>query len=102
MKQKSCGGQIQNRLTALHLYYRWNDLLVGAPFYFNRQKGEGGAVYIYMNTGGRFETTPTTVLTGPPGSAFGIAVAAAGDLNQDGFQGKNDSWCSGQISGRTR
>ncbi|KAF6734965.1 Integrin alpha-3 [Oryzias melastigma] len=64
----------------------WNDLLVGAPFYFNRQKGEGGAVYIYMNTGGRFETTPTTVLTGPPGSAFGIAVAAAGDLNQDGFQ----------------
>uniref|UniRef100_A0A3P9HVH9 Integrin alpha-2 domain-containing protein n=1 Tax=Oryzias latipes TaxID=8090 RepID=A0A3P9HVH9_ORYLA len=64
----------------------WNDLLVGAPFYFQRQQGKGGAVYIYMNAGAHFESRPTTVLTGPPGSAFGIAVTAAGDLNQDGFQ----------------
>ncbi|XP_078808186.1 integrin alpha-3-like [Oryzias latipes] len=64
----------------------WNDLLVGAPFYFERQQGKGGAVYIYMNAGAHFESRPTAVLTGPPGSAFGIAVTAAGDLNQDGFQ----------------
>ncbi|XP_042250034.1 integrin alpha-3-like [Thunnus maccoyii] len=64
----------------------WNDLLVGAPFYFQRQQEVGGAVYVYMNKGGRFESGPSVVLRGPAGSAFGMAVAAAGDLNQDGFQ----------------
>ncbi|KAM8844188.1 LOW QUALITY PROTEIN: integrin alpha-3-like [Spinachia spinachia] len=62
----------------------WNDLLVGAPFYF--QQEAGGAVYVYMNRGGRFDSRPSVVLRGPSGSAFGMAVAAAGDLNQDGFQ----------------
>ncbi|XP_053194997.1 integrin alpha-3-like [Scomber japonicus] len=64
----------------------WNDLLVGAPFYFQRQHEVGGAVYVYMNKGGHFESGPDVVLKGPAGSAFGMAVAAAGDLNQDGFQ----------------
>lgn len=67
---------------------RWNDLLVGAPFYFQRQQEVGGAVYVYMNKGGHFESGPDVVLKGPAGSAFGMAVAAAGDLNQDGFQGE--------------
>ncbi|KAM7371340.1 hypothetical protein PAMP_008594 [Pampus punctatissimus] len=39
-----------------------------------------------MNAGGRIESGPSVVLKGPSGSAFGMAVAAAGDLNQDGFQ----------------
>uniref|UniRef100_A0A8C2ZC07 Integrin alpha-2 domain-containing protein n=1 Tax=Cyclopterus lumpus TaxID=8103 RepID=A0A8C2ZC07_CYCLU len=64
----------------------WNDLLVGAPFYFQRQQEAGGAVYVYMNKGGWFDPRPSAVLTGPSGSAFGMAVAAAGDLDQDGFQ----------------
>ncbi|KAI3359081.1 hypothetical protein L3Q82_002579 [Scortum barcoo] len=64
----------------------WSDLLVGAPFYFHRQQEAGGAVYIYMNTGGWFDSGPSAVLRGPAGSAFGMAVSAAGDLNQDGFQ----------------
>ncbi|XP_051249599.1 integrin alpha-3 isoform X2 [Dicentrarchus labrax] len=64
----------------------WNDLLVGAPFYFHRRQEWGGAVYVYMNAGGRFDTRPSVVLRGPAGSAFGMSVAAAGDLNQDGFQ----------------
>ncbi|XP_043956081.1 integrin alpha-3-like [Gambusia affinis] len=64
----------------------WNDLLVGAPFYFNRQQEVGGAVYVYMNKGGRFHSEATVVLMGSVGSAFGMAVAAAGDLNQDGYQ----------------
>ncbi|XP_076739643.1 integrin alpha-3 [Maylandia zebra] len=64
----------------------WNDLLVGAPFYFHRQTEVGGAVYVYVNVGGRFNSEPSVVLKGPAGSAFGMAVAAAGDLNQDGFQ----------------
>ncbi|XP_072224660.1 integrin alpha-3-like [Leuresthes tenuis] len=64
----------------------WNDLLVGAPFYFHRQRDAGGAVYVYMNAGGSFGSEPSVVLTGPAGSAFGMAVAAAGDLDNDGFQ----------------
>lgn len=65
----------------------WNDLIVGAPFYFDRKKDQGGAVYIYMNENGSFQKTATTVLKGPATSAFGFAVAAIGDINQDGFQG---------------
>lgn len=68
---------------------RWNDLLVGAPFYFHRQQEAGGAVYVYMNKGGLFDSQPSVVLRGPAGSAFGMSVTAAGDLNQDGFQGKH-------------
>ncbi|KAM6904768.1 integrin alpha-3-like [Xenentodon cancila] len=64
----------------------WNDLLVGAPFYFLRQREVGGAVYVYMNAGGSFDPEPSVVLTGPAGSAFGMSLTAAGDLNQDGFQ----------------
>ncbi|XP_071319884.1 integrin alpha-3-like isoform X2 [Trachinotus anak] len=64
----------------------WNDLLVGAPFYFHRQQEVGGAVYVYMNSGGSFDSRPSVVLRGPDGSGFGMAVTAAGDLNQDGFQ----------------
>lgn len=64
----------------------WNDLIVGAPFYFDRMKDQGGAVYIYMNENGSFQKTATVVLKGPSGSAFGFAVAAVGDINQDGFQ----------------
>ncbi|XP_074553004.1 integrin alpha-3-like [Halichoeres trimaculatus] len=64
----------------------WSDLLVGSPFYFERQQDVGGAVYVYMNVGGRFNSRPSVVLKGPAGSALGMAVCAAGDLNQDGFQ----------------
>ncbi|XP_029282527.1 integrin alpha-3-like isoform X2 [Cottoperca gobio] len=64
----------------------WGDLLVGAPFYFQRQQEVGGAVYVYMNAGGRFDSVPSVVLRGAAGSAFGMAVTAAGDLDQDGFQ----------------
>lgn len=64
----------------------WNDLIVGAPFYFDRMKERGGAVYIYMNENGSFQKTPTLVLTGPTASGFGFALAAIGDINQDGFQ----------------
>ncbi|KAK0146127.1 Integrin alpha-3 [Merluccius polli] len=64
----------------------WNDLIVGAPFYFDRSKHHGGAVYVYMNENGSFKKEPDVVLTGPIDSAFGIALAAIGDVNQDGFQ----------------
>lgn len=65
----------------------WNDLIVGAPFYFDRMKDQGGAVYIYMNENGSFQKTANVVLKGLTGSGFGFSVAAIGDINQDGFQG---------------
>lgn len=68
--------------------YSWKDLIVGAPFYFERSKREGGAVYIYMNHNGSFREKADLVLHGSKDSAFGMAVVAIGDVNQDGFQGK--------------
>ncbi|KAF4085336.1 hypothetical protein AMELA_G00116920 [Ameiurus melas] len=64
----------------------WNDLIVGAPFYFDRNKERGGAVYIFMNENGSFQLKPSVILNGEKSSAFGFAVAAIGDINQDGFQ----------------
>lgn len=69
---------------------------MGAPFYFSREEEVGGAVYIYMNTGGGFQCGASVVLRGPAGSGFGMSVAAAGDLNQDGFQGKKR--CADHVS----
>lgn len=69
--------------------HSWNDLIVGAPFYFDRMKFQGGAVYIFMNENGSFQKSTTMVLKGPATSGFGTAVAAIGDINQDGFQGKS-------------
>lgn len=68
-------------------YSSWNDLIVGAPFYFDRKNEVGGAVYIFMNENGFFQKTASMVLKGPSDSAFGLALAAIGDINQDGFQG---------------
>ncbi|XP_051571367.1 integrin alpha-3 [Myxocyprinus asiaticus] len=64
----------------------WKDLIVGAPFFFDRKTEKGGAVYIYMNQNGSFHDNDDVILTGPKDSAFGMAVVAVGDINQDGFQ----------------
>ncbi|NXD72660.1 ITA3 protein, partial [Eolophus roseicapillus] len=64
----------------------WQDLVVGAPYYFQRKQEVGGAVYVYMNEVGGFQPYPSLVLTGPSYSGFGFTVASIGDINQDGFQ----------------
>ncbi|NXB30455.1 ITA3 protein, partial [Eulacestoma nigropectus] len=64
----------------------WQDLVVGAPYYFERKQEVGGAVFVYMNEAGGFQQLPSLVLTGPSYSGFGFALASVGDLNQDGFQ----------------
>ncbi|KAM8999605.1 integrin alpha-3 isoform X1 [Sarcophilus harrisii] len=64
----------------------WQDILVGAPYYFERKEEIGGAIYIFMNQGGIFPTSPSQHLYGPSGSTFGFSVASLGDINQDGFQ----------------
>ncbi|XP_055079725.1 integrin alpha-3-like [Periophthalmus magnuspinnatus] len=91
LRGEQTGSYYGNALAVLDLnndgyVFRWNDLLVGAPFFFQRLEEVGGAVYVYLNTGGRFDSRPTLVLRGPQHSAFGMSLCAAGDLDQDGFQ----------------
>ncbi|XP_013781408.1 integrin alpha-PS1-like [Limulus polyphemus] len=72
-------------LTALDINHDgYDDLVVGAPFYFSDY--EGGAIYVYLSSdkGIGTKTVPTN-FTGKPESRFGFAVASAGDLNKDGF-----------------
>ncbi|NWW16955.1 ITA3 protein, partial [Falcunculus frontatus] len=64
----------------------WQDLVVGAPYYFERKQEVGGAVFVYMNEAGGFQQLHSLVLTGPSYSGFGFALASIGDINQDGFQ----------------
>ncbi|XP_072270830.1 integrin alpha-3 isoform X2 [Pyxicephalus adspersus] len=63
----------------------WQEIVVGAPYYFDRKEDVGGAVYIYTNEAGSFTDKPSLVLYGPTASGFGFAVANIGDINQDGF-----------------
>ncbi|XP_036025561.1 integrin alpha-7 isoform X1 [Onychomys torridus] len=63
----------------------WPDLIVGAPYFFERQEELGGAVYVYMNQGGRWADVSPLRICGSPDSMFGISLAVLGDLNQDGF-----------------
>lgn len=63
----------------------WADLVVGAPYFFERQEELGGAVYVYMNEGGHWAGVSPLRLCGSPDSMFGISLAVLGDINQDGF-----------------
>lgn len=66
---------------------RWKEVIVGAPFYFNHRREEGGAVYIFMNENGSYKPKTDLMFTGPSNSGFGMAVSSIGDVNQDGFPG---------------
>lgn len=64
----------------------WQDIVVGAPQYFEKDEDIGGAVYVYVNKGGKWNKVKPTRINGPKDSMFGLAVANIGDINQDGFQ----------------
>ncbi|XP_074663556.1 integrin alpha-7 isoform X7 [Strix aluco] len=64
----------------------WMDLVVGAPHFFERKEEIGGAVYVYINPAGRWDSATPLRLNGTRGSMFGVALSAAGDLNHDGFE----------------
>ncbi|XP_053122442.1 integrin alpha-6 isoform X2 [Hemicordylus capensis] len=63
----------------------WQDIVVGAPQYFERDEEIGGAVYVYINQQGNWEGVKPIRLNGTKNSMFGIAVENIGDINQDGF-----------------
>ncbi|XP_076754708.1 multiple edematous wings [Xylocopa sonorina] len=61
------------------------DLIVAAPFYFN--KAEGGAVYVYTTLQKvNKEKIKPVKLVGCEESRFGFALTNLGDLNKDGYQ----------------
>lgn len=70
------------------VFDRWQDIVVGAPQYFEKEKEIGGAVYVYINKAGNWNTVTPTRIDGPQYSMFGLAVENVGDINQDGYHGK--------------
>lgn len=62
---------------------------MGAPQFYDKDVLVGGAVYIYINNGGKdWENIVPVQLTGNKDSMFGLAVENIGDVNQDGYEGK--------------
>lgn len=66
-------------------FSRYDDLLVGAPFYYGDSKG--GAVYIYYNLRNCHitECKWDKVLYGKSQSRFGFSMTSLGDINKDGY-----------------
>ncbi|XP_078545298.1 integrin alpha-7 isoform X1 [Lissotriton helveticus] len=64
----------------------WTDLVVGAPFFFDRREEIGGAAYVYINQAGKWNTVKPIRLNGTYDSMFGVTVNSVDDLNQDGFK----------------
>ncbi|XP_047225356.1 integrin alpha-6-like isoform X3 [Girardinichthys multiradiatus] len=63
----------------------WEDIVVGAPQYFEKDSEIGGAVYIYINKAGKWNKVKPTRIDGAADSMFGLAVESLGDINQDGY-----------------
>lgn len=47
----------------------------------------GGAVYVYINQKGNWESVTPVRLNGAKDSMFGQAVESIGDINQDSYEG---------------
>ena len=63
----------------------YSDVIVGAYAYDNDEVGEG-RVFVYHGSPSGLTTTPAWTAEGDqPGANFGRAVAAAGDVNGDGY-----------------
>uniref|UniRef100_A0A8C9TP73 Integrin subunit alpha 6 n=1 Tax=Scleropages formosus TaxID=113540 RepID=A0A8C9TP73_SCLFO len=64
----------------------WEDIVVGAPQYFLKDGEVGGAVYVYINREGKWNTVKPIQLNGNKDSMFGLAVENIGDINQDSYE----------------
>ncbi|KAM3604567.1 uncharacterized protein V6R79_013194 [Siganus canaliculatus] len=63
----------------------WQDIVVGAPQYFEKESEIGGAVYVYVNKAGKWNKVTPTRIDGPQNSMFGLSVENLGDINLDGY-----------------
>lgn len=68
----------------------WTDLVVGAPNFFDRKAEIGGAVYVFLNPASHWEKARPIRLNGTYDSMFGMTISSTGDLDRDGYDGKND------------
>ncbi|XP_040912374.1 integrin alpha-6 isoform X2 [Toxotes jaculatrix] len=64
----------------------WQDIVVGAPQFYMKDRDVGGAVYVYINKAGRWEKITPIRLNGTKDSMFGLAVENIGDINQDSYE----------------
>ncbi|CAG09957.1 unnamed protein product, partial [Tetraodon nigroviridis] len=64
----------------------WQDIVVGAPQFYVKDRDVGGAVYVYMNQEGHWDGVTPVRLHGNKHSMFGLAVENIGDVNQDSFE----------------
>ncbi|XP_040004466.1 integrin alpha-6 isoform X2 [Xiphias gladius] len=64
----------------------WQDIVVGAPQFYMKDRDVGGAVYVYINKAGRWEKIAPIRLNGTKDSMFGLAVENIGDVNQDSYE----------------
>uniref|UniRef100_A0A8C8K9D4 Integrin alpha-2 domain-containing protein n=1 Tax=Oncorhynchus tshawytscha TaxID=74940 RepID=A0A8C8K9D4_ONCTS len=64
----------------------WQDIVVGAPQFFMKERDFGGAVYVYINQAGKWDKITPIRLNGTKDSMFGLAVENIGDINQDSYQ----------------
>ncbi len=79
----------------------FSDIVVGAPTYDNGQLSEGRA-FVYLGSASGPSTSPAwTAESNQAGALFGSSVAAAGDVNGDGFDDLivgADSFSAGQTA----
>lgn len=68
----------------------YTDLAISAPFHSYGDEGfDNGAVYIYKNNGGSaFDLDSTLRPTYALNGRFGTALSKVGDINNDGYNGK--------------
>ena len=71
-------------------------MLIGAPQHSLRpemsdRSGDEGKVYFYLNRNGKLERAEALYGNKARGAQFGTAIASAGDVNGDGFNGTSFS-----------
>lgn len=64
----------------------WQDIVVGAPQFYMKDRDIGGAVYVYINQAGMWDRLSPVRLNGTKDSMFGLAVENIGDINQDSYE----------------
>ncbi|KAK5890282.1 hypothetical protein CesoFtcFv8_013817 [Champsocephalus esox] len=64
----------------------WQDIVVGAPQFYMKDRDIGGAAYVYINQAGRWDKITPVRLNGTKDSMFGLAVENIGDINQDSYE----------------
>ena len=63
----------------------YDDVVIGAPHYDWGDEGDEGAAFVYLGSDTGLAAQPAVVVSaGVAGSLFGLDVAAAGDVNNDG------------------